>query len=112
MARLFANENLPEPVVRKLRRLGPETMTMRESGHAGRAVPDAEVLDFATAQRRAVVTLNRLPKMGKTKNNAEFPVVDDGGQVGLDAPSPGRRTRHRRALTPRAETESEGIGWA
>jgi hypothetical protein len=59
MARLFANENLPEPVVLELRRLGHDAMTMRESGHAGRAVPDAEVLDFATAQGRAVVTLNR-----------------------------------------------------
>ncbi len=59
MARFFANETLPEPVVRELRRLGHDAMTMRESGHAGRAVPDAEVLEFAIAQNRAVITLNR-----------------------------------------------------
>ena len=59
MARLYANENLPEPVVVELRRLGHDVVTMRESGHAGRAVPDAEVLTFATTARRAVVTLNR-----------------------------------------------------
>jgi hypothetical protein len=59
MARFFANENLPEPVVFERRRLGHDALTMRESGHAGRAVPDAEVLEFAIAQSRAVVTLNR-----------------------------------------------------
>jgi hypothetical protein len=59
MARLYANENLPEPVVTELRALGHDVLTMRESGHAGRAAPDAEVLEFATRNRRAVVTLNR-----------------------------------------------------
>jgi hypothetical protein len=59
MARLFANENLPGPVVLELRRLGHDVLTMRESGHAGQAVPDPAVLEFATGERRAVVTLNR-----------------------------------------------------
>jgi predicted nuclease of predicted toxin-antitoxin system len=59
MARLYANENLPEPVVIELRRLHHDVLTMRETGHAGRAVPDLEVLEFATSQGRAVVTLNR-----------------------------------------------------
>jgi predicted nuclease of predicted toxin-antitoxin system len=59
MARLFANEDLPEPVVLELQRLGHDALTMRDSGQTGRAVPDTEVLDFATAQGRAVVTMNR-----------------------------------------------------
>jgi predicted nuclease of predicted toxin-antitoxin system len=59
MAQLFANENLPEPVVAELRRLGHDARTMRDAGQAGRGVPDREVLDLATAQNRAVVTLNR-----------------------------------------------------
>jgi len=59
MARFYANENLPEPVVVELRRLGHDVVTMRESGHAGRAVPDTEVLQFATMSERAVVTPNR-----------------------------------------------------
>ncbi len=59
MARFYANENVPEPVVAELRRLGHDTVTMRESGHAGRAVPDRQVLVFATTSGRAVVTLNR-----------------------------------------------------
>jgi hypothetical protein len=32
---------------------------MRDSGHAGQAVPDTDVLEFATGEHRAVVTLNR-----------------------------------------------------
>ena len=59
MARFYANENLPAPVVTDLRRLQHDVLTMRESGHAGRAVPDLEVLAFATNQGRAVLTLNR-----------------------------------------------------
>lgn len=59
MARFYANENLPEPVVVELRHLGHDVVTMRESGHAGRAVPDTEVLEFATMNGRVVVTLNR-----------------------------------------------------
>lgn len=59
MARLYANENLPEPVVAELRRLDHDVVTMQESGQAGRAVPDADVLALATGQGRAVVTLNR-----------------------------------------------------
>lgn len=59
MARFYANENVPEPVVVELRRLGHDVVTMRESGHASRAVPDTEVLEFAPTLGRAVVTLNR-----------------------------------------------------
>jgi hypothetical protein len=33
MARLYANENLLEPVVSELRRLGHDVKTMRESGN-------------------------------------------------------------------------------
>jgi predicted nuclease of predicted toxin-antitoxin system len=32
---------------------------VRESGKANRAVPDSEVLQFARAEKRAVLTLNR-----------------------------------------------------
>jgi hypothetical protein len=59
MARLYANENFPLPVVTELRRLGHDVLTVRESGKANRAVSDTEVLEFARAERRAVLTLNR-----------------------------------------------------
>jgi hypothetical protein len=53
MARFYANENVSEPVIFELRRLGHDVVTMRETGHAGRAMPDIQVLDLATANGRA-----------------------------------------------------------
>ena len=59
MARLYSNENFPLPVVEELRRLGHDVLTVLEAGNAGRAISDEEVLAFATALSRAVLTLNR-----------------------------------------------------
>ena len=59
MARLYSNENFPLPVVTALRALGHDVMTTVEAGKAGQAVPDDEVLSFATGERRALLTLNR-----------------------------------------------------
>ena len=59
MARLYTNENFPLPVVEELRRLGHEVLTTHEAGEAGKSVPDEQVLAFATAEARALVTLNR-----------------------------------------------------
>jgi predicted nuclease of predicted toxin-antitoxin system len=59
MARLYSNENFPQPVVAELRRLGHDVLTVLETGSANRAVPDEEVLAFAVAQNRIVLTLNR-----------------------------------------------------
>lgn len=59
MARLYANENFPLPVVEELRRLGHEVLTTYEAGDAGKSVPDEQVLTFATAEGRALVTINR-----------------------------------------------------
>jgi predicted nuclease of predicted toxin-antitoxin system len=59
MARLYADENFPWPVVEALRRLGHDTLTMQESGKARQAIPDEVVLALASAEQRAVLTLNR-----------------------------------------------------
>ena len=59
MARLYSNENFPLPVVEELRRLGHEVLTTHEAGEAGKSVPDEQVLAFATAEARTLVTLNR-----------------------------------------------------
>ncbi len=59
MANLYANENFPQPVVNGLRLLGHDVLTVLESGRSDRAWPDPEVLAFAVAQARAVLTLNR-----------------------------------------------------
>ena len=60
MARLYSNENFPLPVVVKLRALGHDVLTIQQDGKADQALPDKEVLAFATREHRAVLTLNRL----------------------------------------------------
>jgi hypothetical protein len=59
MARLYANENFPQPVVIRLRELGHDVLTVMETGKSEQAWPDVAVLAFATEQGRAVLTLNR-----------------------------------------------------
>ena len=59
MTRLYANENFPLPVVEELRQLGHDVLTTYEAGDAGKSVPDEQVLAFATAEGRALVTINR-----------------------------------------------------
>jgi hypothetical protein len=59
VARLFADENFPLPVVEALRRVGHDVVTLADAGKAGQALTDEAVLELATADHRAVVTLNR-----------------------------------------------------
>ncbi len=59
MARLYADENFPFPVVEELRRLGHDVVTSYEAGQASQSVSDAAALGLAAADGRAVVTLNR-----------------------------------------------------
>lgn len=59
MTRCYADENIPLPVVVSLRDLGHDVLTTAESGRAGQAIPDADVLAFAIAEQRIVITLNR-----------------------------------------------------
>lgn len=60
MARLYAGEQYPLPVVEFLRPLGHDVLTVQEAGNAGGlGIPDEEVLAFAVSNERAVLTLNR-----------------------------------------------------
>ncbi len=59
MARIYADENVPLPVVEELRRLGHDVLTTSDAGNAGKALPDEAVLEFAVAQNRVPITLNR-----------------------------------------------------
>src|SRR5215208_2000961 len=59
MARLYANENFPLPVVEKLRAAGHDVLTVAETGKAEQAWPDQDVLEFAAHDDRAILTLNR-----------------------------------------------------
>jgi hypothetical protein len=59
MGKLYANENFPLPVVEELRRLGHDVLTSQEARQSDRRIPDDAVLDFASAQGRALLTINR-----------------------------------------------------
>lgn len=59
IARLYSNENFPLPVVAALRAFGHDVLTSLNAGNANDAIPDDEVLRYATADRRAVITHNR-----------------------------------------------------
>jgi hypothetical protein len=59
LARLYADENFPYPAVEALRRLGHDVLTAAEAGQAGLGTPDEDVLAFAHADGRAVLTHNR-----------------------------------------------------
>jgi len=59
VARLYANENFPLPVVEELRRRGHDAVTVAETGRANQKMCDDEVLEFAISDQRAVLTFNR-----------------------------------------------------
>jgi hypothetical protein len=59
MARLYADEDFDYPVVEELRRLGHDVLTVQEAGQGNQKTPDEDVLAFAIAQGRAVLTFNR-----------------------------------------------------
>ena len=56
MARLYANENFPLPVVLALRDLGHDVLTVSETGKAEQAWPDEDVLEYAIQDDRALLT--------------------------------------------------------
>ena len=59
MARFYANENFPYAVVRQLRSLGHDVLTVAEAGNAGQRISDEAVLAYAAQSERAVLTINR-----------------------------------------------------
>jgi predicted nuclease of predicted toxin-antitoxin system len=59
MIALYADEQFPLPVVMRLRNNGYDILTVQDAGNANQAIPDDEVLIFATSQNRAVITQNR-----------------------------------------------------
>lgn len=59
MAKLYSDENFPQPVVEELRRLGHDVLTIHEDGKSNQQYPDESVLQDATDYGRAVLTINR-----------------------------------------------------
>ncbi len=54
MARLYADEDFPLPVVEELRRLGHDVRTVQEAGRANQGIDDAEVLADGVADLPAL----------------------------------------------------------
>ncbi|WP_373544428.1 DUF5615 family PIN-like protein [Chamaesiphon sp.] len=59
MARLYMDEQFPKVVSQLLREMGHDVLTVQEAGKGNLGIPDEDVLSFAIADNRAVVTLNR-----------------------------------------------------
>ncbi|MEO1393285.1 MAG: DUF5615 family PIN-like protein [Cyanobacteria bacterium J06634_5] len=59
MARFYADEQFPLPVVKQLQTLGHDVLTVQAAGNAEQGIPDDEVLAFAVVQKRCILTLNR-----------------------------------------------------
>jgi predicted nuclease of predicted toxin-antitoxin system len=59
MALLYTNENFPEPAVGELRKRGHDVLTTHEAGNSNAGTSDLDVVRYATANGRVVVTLNR-----------------------------------------------------
>lgn len=59
MAHFLADENFPAPAIERLRQLGHDVLTLLQTNMAGLAIPDDEVLAYATSLNRCLLTLNR-----------------------------------------------------
>jgi hypothetical protein len=59
MARLYADEDFPFPVVERLRQLGHDVVTTFDAGQANQRISDADQLAYATGLGRAILTRNR-----------------------------------------------------
>ena len=57
MAELYADEQFPTVVVEKLRNREHDVLTVQDAGKRGDS--EEQVLEFATQQERAVLTINR-----------------------------------------------------
>ena len=88
MARLYADEDFPLPVVEELRRLGHDVRTVQEAGRAGQGIGDDAVLADAAADQRAVLTHNhadfkRLHRQGLPHQGIISCSQDPGDPLGL-----------------------------
>lgn len=58
MARIYSNENFYYSVVDILQQLGHDVLTTKAAGNANKGIPDEDVLAFAVAEKRIVLTFN------------------------------------------------------
>jgi Domain of unknown function (DUF5615) len=86
MARLYADEDFPFPVVEHLRQLGHDVLTALEAGQANRSIDDADQLAYSTSLGRAILTRNRkdfIPLHRLSSHHAGIvSITDDSDFVG------------------------------
>lgn len=106
MARLYSNESFPLPVVERLRALDHDVLTTQEAGKADQAVPDVEVLKFATSEDRAVLTINRRHFINLHRKG-----VQHAGIIActLDADFTGQAERIHKAISEQASLQGQLI---
>jgi Domain of unknown function (DUF5615) len=68
MARFYADEQFPRAATNYLRLLGHDVLMMQEAGNANQEIPDDQVLAYATAHNRAVLTIPKLTKNPKSQS--------------------------------------------
>jgi predicted nuclease of predicted toxin-antitoxin system len=87
MAKFYADEQFPYLTTNHLRALGHDVLTVQEAGNANQGIPDEAVLEFATQQGRAVLTLNRRDFIRLHNQNGEHAGVvvctDDQDKIRL-----------------------------
>jgi hypothetical protein len=93
MGRLYSNENFPLPVVERLRALGHDVLTIQEAGKADQALPDEEVLAFASREQRALLTLNRLHFIRLHRQQPGHAGIVVARSTLISRPKPGAFTR-------------------
>lgn len=69
MADLYADEQFPKAAVGNLRDFDHDVLTVQDAGKRGDS--DKQVLEFATEQTRAVITINRKDFIRLHRENSE-----------------------------------------
>jgi hypothetical protein len=87
MARLYANENFPQPAVDALHELGHDVLTTLDSGKAGQAISYEDVLAFATAENTS---------SGFTASSQIMPGLSSARSMSISKHSPTTSTTHLR----------------
>jgi hypothetical protein len=59
MTEFYSYENFPRDLVNALKCLDHEVLTSYEAGQANQGISDEDVLKFAHARRKVIITLNR-----------------------------------------------------
>jgi predicted nuclease of predicted toxin-antitoxin system len=87
VASFYADEQFPYLSTNHLRTLGHDVLTVQEAGNANQGIPDDEVLEFATQQNRAILTLNRRDFIRLHKQNSSHAGIivctDDRDKISL-----------------------------